>query len=118
MARGRLSMQTVVPEQIVVLDPNLSSVDEQFVSILERSLLKKQDYLAMEVMSSEKASCHFCYFKPIFGGSDSLFHSQDVDIGDIKKQKSNDFSKEVTIRTLLKQDKKQGAVKRKGGYSK
>jgi len=42
-------MQTVVPEQIVVLDPNLSNVDEQFVSILQRSLLRKQDDFELEV---------------------------------------------------------------------
>jgi hypothetical protein len=36
-----------------------------------------------------------------------------MDINDTSKQKSNDLSKDVSIRTLLKQDKKPGAVKRK-----
>ena len=36
MARHRLAFRTEVPEQLVVLDPNLSMVDKQYVRILQR----------------------------------------------------------------------------------
>ena len=51
MARERLSFHTEVPEQLVVLDPKLSAVDEQYVRILQRykELLKNSDTFDPEV---------------------------------------------------------------------
>ena len=36
MAKDRLAFRTEVPEQLVVLDPNLSLVDKQYARILQR----------------------------------------------------------------------------------
>ena len=36
MAKDRLLFQTEVPQQVIVLDPNLAMVDEQYVRILQR----------------------------------------------------------------------------------
>ena len=35
MARGRLRFSTEVPDQLVVLDPNLAAVDDQYVRVLQ-----------------------------------------------------------------------------------
>ena len=36
MARDRISFSTEVPDQLVVLDPNLAAVDDQYVRVLQR----------------------------------------------------------------------------------
>ncbi len=51
MASDRLVFSTQVPEQLVVLDPSLSTVDQQYVRILQRykELLRNSGGLDAEV---------------------------------------------------------------------
>ncbi len=51
MARNRLAFTTEVPEQLVVLDPNLCMVDHQYVRILQRykELLRNSGSMDAEV---------------------------------------------------------------------
>ena len=61
MARGRLRFSTEVPDQLVVLDPNLAAVDDQYVRVLQRykDLLRESgamDERDVAVMDSDSAS--------------------------------------------------------------
>ena len=61
MARGRISFSTEVPDQLVVLDPNLAAVDDQYVRVLQRykDLLRESgamDERDIAVMHSAAAS--------------------------------------------------------------
>ena len=70
MARERLSFHTEVPEQLVVLDPKLSAVDEQYVRILQRykELLKNSDNFDPEVREDScEHSLNICNFASISG---------------------------------------------------
>ena len=61
MARGRLRFSTEVPDQLVVLDPNLAAVDDQYVRVLQRykDLLRESgamDERDVAVMDSDSAA--------------------------------------------------------------
>ena len=55
MASDRLVFSTQVPEQLVVIDPTLSTVDQQYVRILQRykELLRNSGVVDAEVSSTE-----------------------------------------------------------------
>lgn len=61
MARERLAFHTEVPEQLVVLDPKLSVVDEQYVRILQRykELLRNSDNYDPEVRILPRSTLSF-----------------------------------------------------------
>ena len=56
MAADRLVFSTQVPEQLVVLDPNLSTVDQQYVRILHRykELLRNSGVVDADDVRAEK----------------------------------------------------------------
>ena len=77
MAKNRLLFQTEVPQQVIVLDPNLALVDEAYVRILQR-------------------------YKELLRNAGNM----DEDDMNIMTEKHEKPTKGITVRALLSKDKK------------
>ena len=88
MAENRISFRIEVPEQLIVLDPNLAAVDEAYVRILQRykSLLRNANNMEEEDMQIMDA--------------DDQTSTNKIQSLDTKTKASKSLHKGVTVRNL------------------
>ena len=102
MASNRLKFRTEVPDQLVVLDPNMAAVDENYVRILQRykELLKNAGSMEDSDLETMKSSAKPLTSTALFSRDERGLTPSDSEASERASQERDLGEKEKASKTL------------------